>query len=441
MKLSSRLNILVILCVTLTLVLALSLLQQRHFSQQTFQQMHKLVELQLHLDLLRSNLWLLQQYRDTQAVENTQRDLLRLNALLTTTQVDDKQQQQLLANLKRQSNNISTLLEHSLPKLSLIADDQLVSSMLLSRYNMSIQSMSEDLFRFQHHTMDRARVLQLSHLYLNGALLLAIALLVTGFTLHTLRRFRRHLGSLKRGIRDLAKGDLHSRIRLEQQDELSELAHEFNNMKQALMEATKRKDQLQQEVEEQTQQLQLQQDRLRYLADHDDLTGALNRGAATTELEHAIVRCQRQQLKAALLFIDLDKFKPINDNFGHSAGDAVLVEIAKRLKETLRRSDLVARIGGDEFIIWLEPITDRKEVCTVLEKINTLGRDIPWQGQQLQVGLSTGISLYPEHGDTLAELINAADSAMYQAKQAPLQTSKEFAAKKQYSFASPLADA
>lgn len=441
MKLSSRLNILVILCVTLTLVLPLSLLQQRHFSQQTFQQMHKLVELQLHLDLLRSNLWLLQQYRDTQAVENTQRDLLRLNALLTTTQVDDEQQQQLLANLKRQSNNISTLLEHSLPKLSLIADDQLVSSMLLSRYNMSIQSMSEDLFRFQHHTMDRARVLQLSHLYLNGALLLAIALLVTGFTLHTLRRFRRHLGSLKRGIRDLAKGDLHSRIRLEQQDELSELAHEFNNMKQALMEATKRKDQLQQEVEEQTQQLQLQQDRLRYLADHDDLTGALNRGAATTELEHAIVRCQRQQLKAALLFIDLDKFKPINDNFGHSAGDAVLVEIAKRLKETLRRSDLVARIGGDEFIIWLEPITDRKEVCTVLEKINTLGRDIPWQGQQLQVGLSTGISLYPEHGDTLAELINAADSAMYQAKQAPLQTSKEFAAKKQYSFASPLADA
>ncbi|MCA0950083.1 GGDEF domain-containing protein [Shewanella chilikensis] len=441
MKLSSRLNILVILCVTLTLVLALSLLQQRHFSQQTFQQMHKLVELQLHLDLLRSNLWLLQQYRDTQAVENTQRDLLRLNALLTTTQVDDEQQQQLLANLKRQSNNISTLLEHSLPKLSLIADDQLVSSMLLSRYNMSIQSMSEDLFRFQHHTMDRARVLQLSHLYLNGALLLAIALLVTGFTLHTLRRFRRHLGSLKRGIRDLAKGDLHSRIRLEQQDELSELASEFNNMKQALMEATERKDQLQQEVEEQTQQLQLQQDRLRYLADHDDLTGALNRGAATTELEHAIVRCQRQQLKAALLFIDLDKFKPINDNFGHSAGDAVLVEIAKRLKETLRRSDLVARIGGDEFIIWLEPITDRKEVCTVLEKINTLGRDIPWQGQQLQVGLSTGISLYPEHGDTLAELINAADSAMYQAKQAPLQTSKEFAAKKQYSFASPLADA
>ncbi|WP_412500739.1 diguanylate cyclase domain-containing protein [Shewanella chilikensis] len=441
MKLSSRLNILVILCVTLTLVLALSLLQQRHFSQQTFQQMHKLVELQLHLDLLRSNLWLLQQYRDTQAVENTQRDLLRLNALLTTTQVDDEQQQQLLANLKRQSNNISTLLEHSLPKLSLIADDQLVSSMLLSRYNMSIQSMSEDLFRFQHHTMDRARVLQLSHLYLNGALLLAIALLVTGFTLHTLRRFRRHLGSLKRGIRDLTKGDLHSRIRLEQQDELSELASEFNNMKQALMEATERKDQLQQEVEEQTQQLQLQQDRLRYLADHDDLTGALNRGAATTELEHAIVRCQRQQLKAALLFIDLDKFKPINDNFGHSAGDAVLVEIAKRLKETLRRSDLVARIGGDEFIIWLEPITDRKEVCTVLEKINTLGRDIPWQGQQLQVGLSTGISLYPEHGDTLAELINAADSAMYQAKQAPLQTSKEFAAKKQYSFASPLADA
>lgn len=175
MKLSSRLNILVILCITLTLVLALSLLQQRHFSQQTFQQMHKLVELQLHLDLLRSNLWLLQQYRDTRAVENTQRDLLRLNALLSNTQVDDEQQQQLLANLKRQSSNISTLLEHSLPKLSLIADDQLVSSMLLSRYNMSIQSMSEDLFRFQHHTMDRARVLQLSHLYLNGALLLAIA--------------------------------------------------------------------------------------------------------------------------------------------------------------------------------------------------------------------------------------------------------------------------
>ncbi|BCV66786.1 GGDEF domain-containing protein [Shewanella carassii] len=435
MKLSSRLMILVSLCIVLTLVLALSLLQQRHFSQQTFDQMHKLVRLQLHLDQLRSNLWLLQQYGDIQAVENTQRDLQRLNALLNVTQVDDKHQQQLLANLKRQSEHINTLLDHSLPKLPRIAETPLVSSMLQSRYNMSIQSMSEDLFRFQHYTMDKARQLQLSHLYLNGALLLAIALLVTGFTLHTLRRFRLHLASLKRGIRDLARGDLHSRIQLEQQDELSELANEFNNMKQALMETTERKEQLQLEVEAQTRQLQLQQDRLRYLADHDDLTGALNRGAATTELEHAIVRCQRQQLKAALLFIDLDKFKPINDSFGHSAGDAVLVEIAKRMRNTLRRSDLVARIGGDEFIIWLEPINSREEVCAVLEKIHALGTDISWQGQRLEVGLSTGISLYPEHGDTLAELISAADNAMYQAKESQAATGPQ--AKQRYSFAKP----
>lgn len=435
MKLSSRLMILVSLCIVLTLVLALSLLQQRHFSQQTFDQMHKLVRLQLHLDQLRSNLWLLQQYGDIQAVENTQRDLQRLNALLNVTQVDDKHQQQLLANLKRQSEHINTLLDHSLPKLPRIAETPLVSSMLQSRYNMSIQSMSEDLFRFQHYTMDKARQLQLSHLYLNGALLLAIALLVTGFTLHTLRRFRLHLASLKRGIRDLARGDLHSRIQLEQQDELSELANEFNNMKQALMETTERKEQLQLEVEAQTRQLQLQQDRLRYLADHDDLTGALNRGAATTELEHAIVRCQRQQLKAALLFIDLDKFKPINDSFGHSAGDAVLVEIAKRMRNTLRRSDLVARIGGDEFIIWLEPINSREEICAVLEKIHALGTDISWQGQRLEVGLSTGISLYPEHGDTLAELISAADNAMYQAKESQAATGPQ--AKQRYSFAKP----
>lgn len=435
MKLSSRLMILVSLCIVLTLVLALSLLQQRHFSQQTFDQMHKLVRLQLHLDQLRSNLWLLQQYGDIQAVENTQRDLQRLNALLNVTQVDDKHQQQLLANLKRQSEHINTLLDHSLPKLPRIAETPLVSSMLQSRYNMSIQSMSEDLFRFQHYTMDKARQLQLSHLYLNGALLLAIALLVTGFTLHTLRRFRLHLASLKRGIRDLARGDLHSRIQLEQQDELSELANEFNNMKQALMETTERKEQLQLEVEAQTRQLQLQQDRLRYLADHDDLTGALNRGAATTELEHAIVRCQRQQLKAALLFIDLDKFKPINDSFGHSAGDAVLVEIAKRMRNTLRRSDLVARIGGDEFIIWLEPINSREEVCAVLEKIHALGTDISWQGQRLEVGLSTGISLYPEHGDTLPELISAADNAMYQAKESQAATGPQ--AKQRYSFAKP----
>ena len=435
MKLSNRLMILVSLCIVLTLVLALSLLQQRHFSQQTFDQMHKLVRLQLHLDQLRSNLWLLQQYGDIQAVENTQRDLQRLNALLNVTQVDDKHQQQLLANLKRQSEHINTLLDHSLPKLPRIAETPLVSSMLQSRYNMSIQSMSEDLFRFQHYTMDKARQLQLSHLYLNGALLLAIALLVTGFTLHTLRRFRLHLASLKRGIRDLARGDLHSRIQLEQQDELSELANEFNNMKQALMETTERKEQLQLEVEAQTRQLQLQQDRLRYLADHDDLTGALNRGAATTELEHAIVRCQRQQLKAALLFIDLDKFKPINDSFGHSAGDAVLVEIAKRMRNTLRRSDLVARIGGDEFIIWLEPINSREEVCAVLEKIHALGTDISWQGQRLEVGLSTGISLYPEHGDTLAELISAADNAMYQAKESQAATGPQ--AKQRYSFAKP----
>lgn len=419
MRISKRLKLLVALCVILAFAHGIALLNQRTMMVRSFKQINHLTEVQLRVDLLRSHLWLLQQYQDQKAINDTARALENLRHFVDTAQaleMDDRETK-LLNNLKRHEDNIGVLLELSRQNFSNGEAPQSSSNnVLTARYSAIIQSMSEDLLRLQTQVIDNARNLQVQHLYFNGTLLSAIAVLVTLFSLQTLSRFKMHLSTLKKGIKDLADGDLFSKVRMPKGEEFGEVAEEFNRMKQELLVATRKRDQLQQEVEEQTRRLQQQQEKLRHMAEHDDLTGVLNRGAATTQIELAIERCKRQQQQAALLFIDLDRFKPINDSLGHAAGDAVLKEIAQRLHHSLRASDMIARIGGDEFIVWLEPVHNHDEIELVAEKVRDTGRAITLYEQTLDVGLSVGISVYPNDGHTLNALLNHADSAMYETK-------------------------
>ncbi|MGE4259921.1 diguanylate cyclase domain-containing protein [Shewanella sp.] len=419
MRISKRLKLLVALCVILALAHGIALLNQRTMMVRSFEQINHLTEVQLRVDLLRSNLWLLQQYQDQKAINDTAKALDNLRHFIDTAQQleMDEREATLLNNLKRHEDNISVLLDIS--RQNLVNGEKLQSNsntVLTARYSAIIQSMSEDLLRLQTRVIDNARKFQIQHLYFNGILLSIIAVLVTLFSLQTLSRFRMHLSTLKKGIKDLADGDLLSLIRIPKDEEFGEVADEFNRMKQELLIATQKRDQLQQEVEEQTHRLQEQQEKLRHMAEHDDLTGVLNRGAATTQIELAIERCKRQQQKAALLFIDLDRFKPVNDNLGHAAGDAVLKEIAQRLHHNLRASDMIARIGGDEFIVWLEPVHNAEEIALVANKVRDTGRAINLYGQTLDIGLSVGTSVYPDNGHNLNSLLNHADAAMYKSK-------------------------
>lgn len=165
-------------------------------------------------------------------------------------------------------------------------------------------------------------------------------------------------------------------------------------------------------------QLHQERNRFAFKASHDPLTDLPNRDEFQGRLRAGIHECQQRNEKLALIYIDLDGFKPINDTLGHHAGDLVLVEIAKRLTEATRRSDTVARLGGDEFAVILPGIKTTENVEQVVRKILTaIAEPMTVDGDNVQVYGSAGIALYPEHSEQMDILVRMADAAMYQAKQ------------------------
>lgn len=157
---------------------------------------------------------------------------------------------------------------------------------------------------------------------------------------------------------------------------------------------------------------------IKYLATHDVLTGLANRTMFTQLLGTSIQTARRDRKKLALLFIDLDRFKVINDTLGHADGDVLLVEMANRLRHTLRDSDVVARLGGDEFVVILPEITSEVEVNVVARKLLSAAmRPMSLSGQECRVTASIGVALYPENGRDEHTLIKNADMAMYLAKE------------------------
>jgi diguanylate cyclase (GGDEF)-like protein/PAS domain S-box-containing protein len=157
--------------------------------------------------------------------------------------------------------------------------------------------------------------------------------------------------------------------------------------------------------------------RLEQLAHYDTLTGLANRCLLIAHLDQAISLARRNQWQLALVFIDLDRFKEINDSLGHSAGDRLLVAVADRLREQVRESDLIARIGSDEFVIVLEKVADSAAVAGLLEMIRSVLREpFPLESYDLVVSVSMGVSLYPSDGENREVLLRNADAAMYHAK-------------------------
>jgi diguanylate cyclase (GGDEF)-like protein len=158
--------------------------------------------------------------------------------------------------------------------------------------------------------------------------------------------------------------------------------------------------------------------RIEYLASHDSLTGLPNRDMFNRLLDSAIEAAWRQQRQFALLFIDLDRFKIINDSLGHEAGDALLVEIAGRLRKNIRSNDIVARLGGDEFVVILEHSTERDTIEAIARKLlAALDEPIQLSGHECQTTASIGIAMFPEHGSDADALTKNADTAMYLAKE------------------------
>jgi diguanylate cyclase (GGDEF)-like protein/PAS domain S-box-containing protein len=163
-----------------------------------------------------------------------------------------------------------------------------------------------------------------------------------------------------------------------------------------------------------------QQAQLERMALHDALTGLPNRTLFNDRIERAITAAKRAQRSMAVLLLDLDRFKDVNDTLGHDVGDLLLTEVGPRLQQPLRETDTVARLGGDEFAILLPEPTDLVTACRVAERIvDGLRPPFEIRGLVLEVAVSIGVALYPEHGQTGPELLQHADVAMYAAKRGP----------------------
>lgn len=154
------------------------------------------------------------------------------------------------------------------------------------------------------------------------------------------------------------------------------------------------------------------------LATHDSLTGLPNRYLMFDRLNQLLVRAERYKSSFAVLYIDLDGFKRVNDSRGHDVGDLVLRAVATRLRENVRAADTVARIGGDEFVILVDALRAGPDATMLAEKMQgVLGKPLPLPGGAAKVSVSIGISRYPEDGHTADVLLKAADVAMYRAKE------------------------
>jgi diguanylate cyclase (GGDEF)-like protein len=169
--------------------------------------------------------------------------------------------------------------------------------------------------------------------------------------------------------------------------------------------------------------------RIRHMAEHDPLTDLPNRRQLQAKLDLAIAFAKRSGKMVAVMFIDLDGFKAVNDTLGHQVGDDLLKEVAKRLRQGTRSSDLVARLGGDEFVVVLSELDSPDDATLLASKLNELiARPISIASKNIRISTSIGISIYPSNGHSGEDLLGKADDAVYQAKAA---------GKNQYQWATP----
>jgi len=218
------------------------------------------------------------------------------------------------------------------------------------------------------------------------------------------------LNAMVRAINRFSKERVISTLPLNRNDEFGLLSRSFHDM--------------QTEIMAHLSELNESRKALDHLARHDTLTGLPNRRMFFDRLEHAIATSRRSGKKLAVLFVDMDSFKEINDTFGHAVGDRVLINVAILLKSAMREADTVARLGGDEFVILLDTIDDPRHVKTIVLKLHDLFQNtMQIDGRDLQVHASIGVAIFPRDGKDADELMQYSDQAMYNSKKVGGNTS------------------
>ena len=226
----------------------------------------------------------------------------------------------------------------------------------------------------------------------------ALALIASiGGALWLSRLVTRPVSLLAAAARRIGGGDYAAQVQTRYDDELGELAQAFNGMQQGIAQ---------------------REQQIAHQAFHDHLTALPNRASLTEQLPGALARATAAQHTLAVMMLDVDRFKEINDTMGHAIGDQVLMEIARRLRTRLRSGDLLARFGGDEFVLLLEGVDADALAARAEQILATVAAPILADAMELFVDASAGMALFPEHGNSADELLRRADIAMYDAKEA-----------------------
>ncbi|MEA2434467.1 MAG: hypothetical protein QOG54_1924 [Actinomycetota bacterium] len=254
------------------------------------------------------------------------------------------------------------------------------------------------------HNADRAAAIQIDlamaeqqAAYLRAGMIFLFGVATVGLvSLVVARSIKRPLAALSQGAEHFAAGDLSYRVPVKHNDELSQVLEMFNSMAAAL---------------------ETNQQDLSHQAFHDTLTGLPNRALFQDRLDHALARQTRDNKPLAVLLIDLDDFKLVNDSLGHAAGDELLITVAAKLHECLRPADTAARLGGDEFAVLVEDMRGRRDALAVVDRIiEALTGKLTIEGKELFVHGSVGIAL-TYGGETPEDVLRNADVAMYAAKE------------------------
>jgi diguanylate cyclase (GGDEF)-like protein len=234
-------------------------------------------------------------------------------------------------------------------------------------------------------------------------IVLAFSAVAIGLAVLVARLVTRPLKQMTREVRRFSRERVIGELPTARHDEVGELARGFHEMQRS--------------VRASMAELQASRERLADQARRDPLTGLHNRAGFLDRLEHSLAAARRNGQALALLFVDLDRFKRVNDRHGHAVGDQALRQAAQRLKASVREVDTVGRLGGDEFVILLEAVADERDAGRVAQAlIERFAEPIEVEGIAIALGVSIGISLFPRDGHDVASLMERADEAMYRSK-------------------------
>ena len=227
-------------------------------------------------------------------------------------------------------------------------------------------------------------------------------------------RLSKPLTELRDAVAEVGKGNLDTRVKIRSRDEIGDLGDYFNKMVENLKRTTTSIDNLEREITERKKA----EGKLRLLATHDVLTGLPNRALLYDRFDIALANAQRKNKKVAIMSLDLDGFKTVNDTLGHDVGDKLLVNAAGRLTSMLRKVDTVARMGGDEFVLLLWEVSKKDDAIKVAQKtLEGFRQPFIIDEKKLNITVSIGVAIYPEDGKDIKDLLKNSDELLYRAKE------------------------